>query len=117
MTTINLNIDGKEVEGILGQSILDIANANGIDIPTMCYDERVEMYGSCGLCVVEVEGKNKLLRACSTIASEGMVIDTKSPKVVSTRKAALELILSDHTGDCYAPCKREIGRASCRERV
>lgn len=115
MTTINLNIDGKEVEGILGQSILDIANANGIDIPTMCYDERVEMYGSCGLCVVEVEGKNKLLRACSTIASEGMVIDTKSPKVVSTRKAALELILSDHTGDCYAPCKRACpGETDCQ---
>jgi formate dehydrogenase major subunit len=106
MTIIHLNIDGKEVAGKFGQSILDIAKASGVDIPTMCHDERVELYGSCGLCVVEVAGRNKLVRACSTLAEDGMVIDTRSPKVISTRKSALELMLSDHIGDCYAPCKR-----------
>lgn len=115
MTVIHLNINGKEVQGNSGQTILEIAKANGIEIPTMCFDERVEIYGSCGLCVVEVEGVPKLLRACATVASDGMVIKTSTPKVISTRKAALELLLSDHTGDCYAPCKRACpGSTDCQ---
>ena len=63
---IKINIDGKEISGFQGQTILDIARENGIDIPTLCYDERLEVYGGCGLCVVEAEGNPKLLRACAT---------------------------------------------------
>lgn len=115
MSVINLNINGKEVKGNAGDTILDIAKANGIDIPTMCFDERVEIYGSCGLCVVEVEGIPKLLRACATVASDGMVINTNSPAIRSSRKTALDLLLSDHVGDCHAPCKRACpGHTDCQ---
>jgi NADH dehydrogenase/NADH:ubiquinone oxidoreductase 75 kD subunit (chain G) len=104
MSLIHLNIDGKEVVGRAGQTILQIARENNIDIPTLCYDEKVEIYGSCGLCVVEVEGNPKLLRSCATMASEGMVVTTNSERVLSSRKNTLELLLSDHTGDCRPPC-------------
>ncbi|MGO1712100.1 MAG: FAD-dependent oxidoreductase, partial [Senegalia sp. (in: firmicutes)] len=104
MNKIRMNINGTEVIGHSGQTILEIAKDNNIEIPTLCHDERVEPYGSCGLCIVEVEGMNKLLRSCSTVASDGMIISTNTKKVNDSRKIALELLLSDHTGDCKAPC-------------
>lgn len=104
MAKLRLNIDGIEVTGYDGQTILEVARENGIEIPTLCYDERVAVYGACGLCVVEAEGSPKLMRACATVISEGMVIKTNTPKVIASRKAALELLLSDHNGDCRPPC-------------
>ena len=104
MDKIKLNIDGIEVVGEKGQTILDLANGCGVEIPTLCHDERVETYGACGLCVVEVEGNPKLLRACSTVAADGWVVQTKTPRIVENRKTTLELLLSDHTGDCKPPC-------------
>ncbi|AOY76162.1 NAD(P)-binding protein [Clostridium formicaceticum] len=104
MTKLRLNINGKEVIGYKGQTVLEIAKANGIDIPTLCHDERVKAYGSCGLCVVEVAGVPKLLRSCATEASDGMVVQTNTPKIKGSRKMALELLLSDHVGDCRPPC-------------
>jgi formate dehydrogenase major subunit len=101
---IKLNIDGKEVKGYPGQTILQVAREHGIDIPTLCYDERVKTYGACGLCVVETESSPKLLRACATEISPGMVISTNSPRVRESRKLTLELLLSDHVGDCRGPC-------------
>ncbi len=101
---IRLNINGREVTGHRGQTILQIARQNDIDIPTMCYDDRLEVYGACGLCVVEIAGSPKLARACATEAADGMVIDTMSERVVASRKVALELLMSDHVGDCRAPC-------------
>jgi len=115
MSIIHININGIEVKGIEGQTILDIARKNHIEIPTMCFDERVEVYGSCGLCVVEVEGVSKLLRSCATKANDGMVVKTDTKRVVSSRRTALELLLSDHVGDCYAPCKRACpGNTDCQ---
>ncbi|MCL2299616.1 MAG: FAD-dependent oxidoreductase [Firmicutes bacterium] len=104
MSAIKLVINGIERTGLTGQTILDIARENGIDIPTLCHDARVEPYGACGLCVVECEGTTKLLRACATLAADGMVIHTNTPRLRENRKAALELLLSDHRGDCRAPC-------------
>jgi formate dehydrogenase major subunit len=104
MPELRLNINGREVIGCKGQTILEVARENNIEIPTLCYDERVEVYGSCGLCVVEVEGIPKLLRACATKISDGMVIQTNTNKVRESRKTALELLLSDHVGDCRPPC-------------
>jgi formate dehydrogenase major subunit len=101
---IHLNINGREVTGFKGQTILEVARQNGIEIPTLCYDERVKIYGSCGLCVVEVEGSPKLFRACATEIMPGMVVFTDTPKVRDSRKLTLELLLSDHTGDCRPPC-------------
>ena len=104
MAKLRLNINGMEVCGYDGQTVLDVARENGIEIPTLCYDERVAIYGACGLCVVEQEGNPKLLRSCATTISEGMVISTNTQKVKESRKTALELLLSDHTGDCRPPC-------------
>ncbi|MPW25068.1 molybdopterin-dependent oxidoreductase [Alkalibaculum sp. M08DMB] len=104
MSLIRLNINGKEVTGNNEQTILQIARENNIEIPTLCYDERVKIYGSCGLCVVEVEGIPKLLRACATVAGNGMVVNTDTSRIRASRKTALELLLSDHVGDCKAPC-------------
>ncbi len=101
---INLTIDGKNVSVSPGTTVLDAAKKIGIEIPTLCHDKRVEVYGACGLCVVEAVGNPKLLRACSTKVAEGMEILTKTEKVVSSRKCALELLLSDHSGDCRPPC-------------
>ncbi|KNZ41195.1 molybdopterin-dependent oxidoreductase [Acetobacterium bakii] len=105
MKKFKLNIDGKEVTGFPGQMILEIARENNIDIPTLCYDERLEIFGSCGLCMVEVEGIPKLLKACATEISPNMVINTKTERVFESRKTNLELLLSKHIGDCVAPCK------------
>ena len=89
-----------------GTTLLAAATANGLKIPNLCFDGRVELYGACGLCVVEVEGTPKLQRACSTKARDGMVVHTDTERVVRARKMALELLLSDHDGDCKAPCTK-----------
>ena len=102
---INLTINGKAVTAPEGSTILEAARANGIDIPTLCYDKAVEIYGACGLCVVEAEGIPKLLRSCSAKVSEGMRINTESERVVQSRKIAMELLMSAHDGDCVAPCQ------------
>lgn len=105
MEMINLTINGQSVTAPAGSTILEAARKNGIYIPTLCYDEAVEVYGACGLCVVEAEGVPKLLRSCSAKVSEGMVIHTESERVVKSRKIAMELLMSAHDGDCIAPCQ------------
>ena len=104
MEMIKLTINGREVTGRKGDTILTIAAQNGIEIPNLCYNKNLKIYGSCGLCVVEAEKSPKLLRACATVAAEGMVIHTHSPRAQQARKIALELLMSDHEGDCKGPC-------------
>lgn len=104
MDVIRLNIDGKECTAYSGQTILETARANNIEIPTLCHDERVKVYGSCGICVVEIEGNPRLIRACATEVAPGMVISTNSDRIRSSRKLTLEMLLSDHVGDCRPPC-------------
>ncbi len=104
MSEIKLTINGTEVVAQAGDTILKCARENGIEIPTLCHHESVKVYGACGLCVVEAEGIPKLLRACSATVSEGMVINTESDRAVKARKVALELLMSDHKGDCLGPC-------------
>lgn len=115
MTVFHININGKEIQALAGQTILQAAEANQIHIPTLCYDERTKIYGACGLCLVEVEGAPKLLRACATQISDGMIIQTESPRVRHCRKIALELLLSNHKGDCKAPCHEACpGETDCQ---
>lgn len=104
--SITLTIDGKRIIAEEGSTILNVATQNGIKIPNLCYDGRVELYGACGLCTVEIEGNPKLLRACSTRVADGMVVHTQTDRIKASRKVALELLLSDHTGDCVAPCSK-----------
>ena len=104
MSEIKLIINGKECVGQQGQTILQIAEANGIFIPTLCHLASAKNYSACGVCVVEGEKLPKLMRACSTVAADGWVINTESKRVVQARKIALELLMSDHDGDCKGPC-------------
>ena len=104
MAEIKIIIDGREVTGKAGDSILTIAAQNGIEIPNLCYSHNLKVYGACGLCVVEAENSPKLLRACATVAMDGQVIHTDTPRVKQARKIALELLMSDHEGDCKGPC-------------
>lgn len=104
MDKFRLNINGKEVTGVAGQTILEVARENDIFIPTLCYDERTRIYGSCGICMCEVEGNPKLCKACATEIAPGMVISTNTERVIESRKTNLELLLSNHTGDCRPPC-------------
>ena len=104
MGKIRIIIDGKEVFGKSGDTILNIAAENGIEIPNLCHSKELRNFGACGVCLVEVESSAKLMRACSTEAFDGMVIHTDTERVKKARNAALELIMSDHEGDCVAPC-------------
>ncbi|MBN7772744.1 FAD-dependent oxidoreductase [Clostridium aminobutyricum] len=104
MKKFRLNIDGKEVYAVPGQTILEVAKENDIFIPTLCFDERTEIYGSCGICVCEVEGNPKLVKACATEIAPNMVIKTNTERVLESRKTNLELLLSNHIGDCRPPC-------------
>lgn len=104
MAEIKLTINGINVIGNDGDTVLDIAKKNNIEIPTLCHSDIVKVYGACGLCTVEIEGSPKLFRACATKAADGMVINTESPRVKQSRKIALELLMSDHDGDCKGPC-------------
>lgn len=104
MDKFRLNINGKEVQGLPGQTILEVARENDIFIPTLCYDERTKIYGACGICMCEVEGNPKLCKACATAIAPGMVINTNTERVIESRKTNLELLLSNHTGDCRPPC-------------
>lgn len=104
MKQFRLSIDGKEVVGLPGQTILEVAKENDIFIPTLCFDERTEIYGACGICVVEVEGNPKMVKACATEIGPNMIIKTDTDRVMESRKTNLELLLSNHVGDCRPPC-------------
>ena len=104
MSEIKITVNGKECIGQEGQTILEIAAQNGILIPNLCHNGLLKHYAGCGLCVVEAEGSPKLLRACSTIARDGQVIMSDSPRAAQSRKITMELLMSDHTGDCKGPC-------------
>ena len=101
---IKVTINGQVCTGRAGQTLLEIAEHNGIAIPNLCHNGELKHYGGCSLCVVEAEGSPKLLRACSTEAQDGQVIYTESERVVRTRKTSIELLMSDHDGDCRGPC-------------
>ncbi|MBO5941265.1 MAG: FAD-dependent oxidoreductase [Kiritimatiellae bacterium] len=105
MSNINLTIDGIPVSVEQGTTILAAAAKAGIDISNLCFRKELKPYGACGVCVVEVENCPKLLRACATAVSEGMVVRTDTERAAKARKLAIDLMMGDHDGDCIGPCK------------
>ena len=97
---MNLTIDGRDVTAEPGTTILHAARAAGIDIPTLCQDDRLEPIGACRLCLVAVEGRPAPVVACATETSDGMVVVTETDEIVEERRVLLDLLLSDHRGDC-----------------
>lgn len=98
-------IDNQKIEFSQGESILKATRKLGIEIPTMCYLDGYPHYTSCMVCMVDDTVNNKLLPACSSLLQEGMKISTNSEATIDARREAIELLLSDHVGDCEAPCR------------
>jgi len=104
MSTIDITLDGQEVALQPGQTVLDAARQIGIDIPTLCHLERCGPLTSCLVCLVKINGK--LVPSCATKATPGMVVESETEEVHEARRTALELLFSDHVGDCLSPCQR-----------
>ena len=100
-----LTINGKQVNVSDNSTILEAAKSVGIKIPTLCYLEGLTPMGACRVCMVEVEGRATLVAACTTPVQEEMVIHTNSRKARESRKVVVELLLSEHEGDCQL-CER-----------
>jgi formate dehydrogenase major subunit len=101
---VNLTIDGRPIRVPPGTTVLEAAQWLGIRIPTMCHVPGIEPATSCFICAVQIEGRRTLSPACGMPVAEGMVVLTASEDVRAARKMALELLLSDHAGECVAPC-------------
>jgi predicted molibdopterin-dependent oxidoreductase YjgC len=97
---ISLTINGKICNGEPGQSILEIARATDVYIPTLCYLKGLTAWGGCRMCIVEIEGSQKVAPACSTPAVDGAKITTNSPRLEGLRKATLELLFSERNHFC-----------------
>ena len=104
-TMINLKINSKEISVPEGTTILDAAKSLGVDIPTMCYLDGNTNHPSCMVCVVKDNHSGMLYPSCAMPVGQGMDIETDSEEVIDARREALELLLSDHVGDCEAPCR------------
>jgi formate dehydrogenase major subunit len=104
VSTVALTIDGRATCAEAGTTVLQAARAIGIRIPTLCHVEGLEPAASCFLCAVQVEGRRTLSPSCALPVSDGMVVTTDSDDVRRARQMALELLLSDHAGECLAPC-------------
>jgi formate dehydrogenase major subunit len=103
---VTLTINGRKITASPDHTILQVCKDQKIDnIPTLCFDEKLPPFGSCFLCVVELEGQSRMFPSCSTKVNEGMVVNTRSERVLRARKTCLELLLSDHYADCFGPCR------------
>ncbi|MDF2877327.1 MAG: hydrogenase, Fe-only [Clostridia bacterium] len=105
MSDLKITIDGRETLVKPGATVLEAARQVGVHIPTLCHldlhdTKMVNQAASCRICVVEVEGRRNLAPACATPVTEGMIVNTRSVKVLNARKVVLELLLSDHPKDC-----------------
>jgi len=104
MSTLKFTLNGKPATANAGDTILDAATAAGYFIPTLCHSEELKPFASCFVCAVEVEGRPTLVPSCSTEVLEGVVVNTENERVQGARKTCLDLLLSDHVGDCLGPC-------------
>lgn len=102
-----IQVNNKKIKAEKGETILSALNRNGIKIPTLCRMKDFTPTGACRMCVVEVEGRDRLVTACSAPVEEWMKIQTHSPRVIQARKTIVELLLSNHPDDCLY-CDRNL---------
>ncbi|MFI5291961.1 MAG: FAD-dependent oxidoreductase, partial [Candidatus Limnocylindrales bacterium] len=102
-----IEVDGRQVTGREGQTILEVCRDNGIEIPTLCYEPKLPGFGACRMCVVEVEGEDQPPISCSRACEPEMVVRTQTPRIRQLRKTNLELIFSDHNAYCLPPCQNK----------
>lgn len=101
---IQLKIDHIDIQVEEGTTVLEAARQHGIEIPSMCYLKGYGNHPSCMVCIVKDKSNGALVPSCALAASEGMDIETNTDEVLKARKQALEMLISDHVGDCEAPC-------------
>ena len=99
-TTVTLTIDGQDVTVPTGTSVMAAAATMGTQIPKLCATDSLEPFGSCRLCLIEVEGRRGTPASCTTIAEDGMVVRTQTPKLAKLRRGVMELYISDHPLTC-----------------
>ena len=104
MKKVTITLDNEQMEVAAGMTVLEAAKQRGIFIPTFCHNEELKPKAACFICVVEVSGESDLLPSCSTEVVEGMEIRTDTRRVEEARRTCVELLLSDHLGDCVGPC-------------
>ena len=97
---INLRINGRQIRARSGQTVLEAAKGAGIDIPSLCHHPAIAPHGACRICLVEIERQRTLQPACTFPASEGMKVETESPKVVEERKFVLQMLFSERNHYC-----------------
>ena len=105
MNEISLTIDGRQVKGDEGDTILDVCEANGIYVPTLCHKDGLSDVGACRMCVVEIERERRVMPACTYPARSGLVVKTHTERLERYRRLILELILSEHEHNCLV-CER-----------
>src|SRR5205809_141734 len=98
--TISLEVNGVHVSVPEGSSVMYAASVAGMNIPKLCATDRLEPFGSCRLCLVEIEGRRGSPASCTTPAEPGMLVHTQSPKLAKLRRGVMELYISDHPLDC-----------------
>ena len=102
-----IEVNNKKLEARQGETILEVLNRNGMQVPTLCHIKDMIPTGSCRMCVVELENNGRLVPSCSFPASPEMKIKTHSPRVVEARKTIVELLLSNHPDDCLYCVRNE----------
>jgi predicted molibdopterin-dependent oxidoreductase YjgC len=100
MAPVNITVDGHKILAQAGQTVYEAAAAAGVEIPVLCHHPALPPEGACRVCLIEIEKQRNLQPACTYPVTEGMVVNTRSPRVMEARKFALELIVSDHPLDC-----------------
>jgi len=100
LQAVTITLDGREVSGHSGMTILELARESGIDIPTLCYDPHLTSIGACRICLVENEQTGALVASCVTPIAPGMIINTHSPRVIEHRKNIVKLLLASHPDSC-----------------
>jgi len=98
--TVSIEIDGKSISVQADISVMRAAREIGVDVPKLCATDSLKSFGSCRLCVVEIEGKKGFPASCTTIVEDGMKIRTQTEKVAKLRRNVMELYISDHPLDC-----------------
>lgn len=104
---VKLTIDNKKIQVPEGTSVLEAARSAGIHIPSLCYLKDIQAIGACRVCIVEVKGAKTLMASCTLPVSEGMEVLTNTRKVRNARRTVVELLLSEHDGDCQV-CNRNV---------
>ncbi len=125
-----ITIDGRAIDVPAGTTVLEAAERLGIEIPSLCHLKGCDPSTSCLVCVVRISGTSRVLPSCATRIEDGMAVESETEAVHALRRTALELLLSDHVGDCLAPCYfmcpahmdiplmlRQIGREEIREAI